>query len=1265
MDKNSLKVFAIEARRDLMEKVKTRLEILGITSKGIDRSGLNFLSGNTLDIGENRYKKSSYNELIKLYDNIGYEQLIEESAYTWFNRLVALAYMEANGYIEEKMIFNSGSKIEPGIIDEYYEASFFENMEREEQENIHNLRDTHKTEEMYSLLIEEKCNELNKIMPFMFDKKGGYSDILFPTGLLTSNSILIRLREEFEKAKEENEDGEKVIPVEIIGWLYQYYNSEFKDLVFEGLKKNQKITKEKIAPATQLFTPHWIVKYMAENSLGKLAIENLKVSPELKKNWKYYIDSEIDSSSERLNVEDIKVIDPSMGSGHMLTYCFDMLYEIYEDLGWSRKDAVLSILKNNLYGLEIDKRAGQLASFALFMKGREKFPRLLKVLERLEDDEKFDLNTLWIDESNDISQEMRKLIYSNSLKNLEILIDNFTDAKEYGSILKLTSLDIAQAKEELDRLIEIYRRQGQLTLLSTSNQLDFSVVDINFEKECRIIKKLIQQQKIMTDSYDVVITNPPYMGGKGFNSKLKNYVDKYYKDSKSDLFAVFMEKCGELTKRERYTSMITMQSWLFLSSFEELRKNILENKKIESLVHLGYGVIGIAFGTTSFILKNTQNKNKGLYFRMFDKIAQNIETEDCANLFKRAIKEDNFRYNFEEYKSNIGIQDNIISNEKGKLLRYVANQKEFEKIPGSPIAYWVSDKIREAFEKNKKLGDIGEAKTGMTTADNDRFLRLWYEVSRNLIEISAINFKNSFLNKKWYPYDKGGEFRKWYGNREYTINWKNNGKEIKENVDSKGKKLASVRSENLYLKESLTWSFVSSSSFGIRYSPIGTLFDNGGSSYFTEKENIKFILGFLSQKLTQYLLKILNPTLSFQSGNIASLPIKEINNSKLYKDIDIFVQQNIDIAKEEWDSRETSWDFETLYLAKGDSIESAYNDYCNHWKDNFVTMHKNEEELNKIFIDIYELNDEMDNSVPFEDITLLKKEAEIKNISTSPHTVEQEKTSEDYLYNRGVKLEFDNLELVKQFLSYAVGCIMGRYSIDKKGLIMANSDDILMTDKSNIYIKDRDGEVRHHIENPRFIPDSYGIIPITSEKAFDNDIVTKVIEFVEALYGKENLNKNLEFICEALGRRESEKYEDTLRNYFIKDFYTDHLQRYQKRPIYWLMNSGKKNGFSALIYLHRYEKNSIARVRTEYLIPYQDKLENLRKFYENISFKGGTSSREKKQAEKSLKELDAILKELKDYANEVKHISELKIDLDLDDGVKVNYEKFGKILKKI
>lgn len=1239
MDKGSLKVFAIEARRDLMEKVKARLDFLGITSEGIDKKGLNFLNGNVLEIGDNRYKKSSYDDLVKKYDSIGYEQLIEESAYIWFNRLVALAYMEANGYIDEKMIFSNGSKIESGIIDDYYEANFFENMEEEDQERLHNLRDRHKTEDMYTMLIEEKCNELHKIMPFMFDKKGGYSDILFPAGLFTSNSVLVRLREEFEKAKEKNEEGEEVIPVEIIGWLYQYYNSELKDLVFEGLKKNQKITKEKIAPATQLFTPHWIVKYMAENSLGKLAIENLKVSPELKKNWKYYIDSEIDNSSERLNVEDIKIIDPSMGSGHMLTYSFDMLYEIYEDLGWSRKDAVLSILKNNLYGLEIDKRAGQLASFAMIMKGREKFPRLLKVLERLEDEKKFDLNILWIDESNEISQEMRKLINSNSLKNLEILIDNFTDAKEYGSILKLTSLNIAQAKDELERLIEIYKRQGQLTLLSTSNQLDFSVVDINFEKECRIIKKLIQQQKIMTDAYDIAITNPPYMGGKGFDSKLKNYVDNYYKNSKTDLFAVFIERGGELTKRERYTSMITMHSWMFLSSFETLRKNIIETKEIQSLTHLGTRAFeelnGEVVQTVGWITKNTIPKKEGKYIRLVD--------------FNNAQWKEQEFFNDKNY--------------------YQATQKEFEKIPSSPIAYWVSDKIREAFEKNKKLGDIGEAKQGLATTDNDRFTRRWYEINNVNIGFNLSKQEAILSQKKWFPFNKGGEFKKWYGNQEYLVNWFNDGEEIKENILKKYPYLKTpdfvAKNQNNYFVQGITWTAITSSKFSVRFQPNGIIFSNAGMAVFCDEEVLLLILAYLNSKVNIIFLKTISQTLNFNAGDINNVPFKNL----ITKNIISLTQQNIDIAKEEWDSRETSWDFETLYLAKGDSIESAYNDYCNHWRDNFVTMHKNEEELNKIFIDIYELNDEMDNFVPFEDITLLKKEAEIEEILIPAQHIadieEKEKTSEGYLYNRGVKLEFDKLELVKQFLSYAVGCIMGRYSIDKKGLIIANSDDVLEADEKNIYIKDKDGEIRHHIENPRFIPDSYGIIPITSEKVFDNDIVTKVIEFVEALYGKENLEKNLEFICNALGRKGDEKYDTTLRNYFIKDFYTDHLQRYQKRPIYWLMNSGKKNGFSALIYLHRYEKNSVARVRTEYLLPYQDKLENLRAYYERITFDDGASVKEKKQAEKSLKELDAMLKELRDYANEVKHIAELKIDLDLDDGVKLNYEKFGKVLKKI
>lgn len=1221
MDKGSLKIFAIEARRDLMEKVKARLDFLGITSKEPNKKGLNFLSGNVLEIGDNRYKKSSYDDLVKKYESIGYEQLIEESAYIWFNRLVALAYMEANGYIDEKMIFSNGSKIESGIIDDYYEADFFENMEEEDQERLHNLRDRNKTEDMYTMLIEEKCNELHKIMPFMFDKKGGYSDILFPAGLFTSNSVLVRLREEFEKAKEKNEEGEETIPVEIIGWLYQYYNQDKREVIYDGSLKKAKITKDYIAPATQLFTPHWIVKYMAENSLGKLAIENLKVSPELKRNWKYYIDNEIDNNIERLNVEDIKIIDPSMGSGHILTYCFDMLYEIYEDLGWSRKDAVLSILKNNLYGLEIDKRAGQLASFAIMMKGREKFPRLLKVWDDSEDK----LNTLWIDESNEVSEEVRKLIYSNSLKNLEILLDNFIDAKEYGSILKLEKLDNSKLEEELEKLIEAYKKQGQLTL--TTNSRDFDL-------ECRKIEKFIQQQKIMSDSYDIAITNPPYMGNGRMNDKLKKYINNYYPDVKSDLFAVFFIKCCEMTKEKGHLGFMSPFVWMFIKSYEELRRVFIEEKTITSLVQLEYsGFEDATVPICTFTLENclTTNKN-GEYIRLSD--------------FKGAKKQ--------PIKTLEAIEN------KNCDWRYQINQKEFEKIQGSPIAYWVSDKIREAFEKNKKLGDIGEAKQGLATADNDRFLRLWNEVNYNKVGFGMTNSDEALESmKKWFPFNKGGEFRKWFGNQEYIINWENNGYEIKSF------KNAVIRNPNYYFKIGATWTAITSSKFSVRFQSSGMIFSNAGMTVFADEDILFLILAYLNSKINIIFLKTISQTLNFNAGDINNVPFKKI----IDKNIINIVQQNIDIAKEEWDSHETSWDFETLYLAKGDSIESAYNDYCNHWRDNFVTMHKNEEELNKIFIDIYELNDEMDNFVSFEDITLLKKEAEVEEILIPAQHIadieEKEKTSEGYLYNRGVKLEFDKLELVKQFLSYAVGCIMGRYSIDKKGLIIANSDDVLETDKSSIYIKDENREIRHHIENPRFIPDSYGIIPITSEKVFDNDIVTKVIEFVEALYGKENLEKNLEFICNALGRKGDEKYDTTLRNYFIKDFYTDHLQRYQKRPIYWLMNSGKKNGFSALIYLHRYEKNSVARVRTEYLLPYQDKLENLRAYYERITFDDDASAKEKKQAEKSLKELDAMLKELKDYANEVKHISELKIDLDLDDGVKVNYEKFGKVLKKI
>lgn len=1113
-------------------------------------------------------------------------------------------------YIDERIVFNSGDKIEPEIIDNYYDFDFFQNLSEEKQEEINNLKEKNtpdSLETLYSILVEEKCHALSEIMPFMFEKRGGYSDILFPEGLLMKESFLEKLREEFRKAK--GKDEEIIIPIEIIGWLYQYYNSELKDEVFADLKKNKKITKEKIAPATQLFTPHWIVKYMAENSLGKLALENCGASENLKNSWKYFIENEISENSERFKIEDIKIIDPAMGSGHMLTYCFDMLSEIYEDLGWSRKEAVFSILKNNLYGLEIDKRASQLASFAVFMKAREKFSRLFKAVERMEDEEKISLNTLCIEESNEISEGTRKLIKENLLINFEKLLDEFYDAKEYGSILKIEYMDTEHLYRELRVLREAYFKQGQMSLIYDN------ISEEDFEKDCEIIERLIIQQKIMTDRYDVVITNPPYMGGKGFSDKLKKYVEKNYKDTKSDLFAVFIEKCNEFTKKDRYTAMITMESWMFLSSFEKLRSQLLEEKSILSMIHMPYlgkggTSLGINFGTSSFILKNNNQDIEGYY--------------QCIRYFETDEKGIPFKF--------------PVFNERTNKVK----KEKFKKISGSPIAYWVSDKVREIFEKNQKLGDIGEAKQGLATADNDRFLRLWNEINYNKIGFGMKNSEEAVESrKKWFPYNKGGDKRKWYGNQEYLVNWENNGYEIKNFYDNKGKLRSRPQNTEYYFKESISWSKINSGNFSMRFFPKSFIFADAGMSIFI-KDN-KEILGLCNSKVLNLCLGLLSPTLNFEVGHISKLPIKETENLKIKDNIDNLVQQNINIAKEEWDSHETSWDFERLFIAKGNKIETAYNDYCSYWTEKFMQMHQNEEELNKIFIDIYELNDEMDEKVPLEDITLLKKETKIEN----------------------EKLIFNKEEIIKQFLSYAVGCIMGRYSIDKAGLIMANSDDVLENKNSEILVKDRDGNIRHEIKNPRFFPEEFGIIPVTSENVFENDIVTKVFEFIKALYGEENFEENLRFICEALGKKESDSYDDVLRNYFIKDFYTDHLQRYQKRPIYWLMNSGKKNGFSALIYLHRYEDMTVARIRTEYLIPYQEKMENLRNYYEKITEDKDTAPKDKKAAEKKLKELYAVLKELQEYGNEVKHISELKISLDLDDGVKVNYEKFGKILKKI
>ena len=1208
MNKSSLKIFAIEARKELMEKMRTRLEILGITKNGIEKAKV---IGKEVEVKGTLYSKESYDSLIRKYKQVGYEELIEESAYTWFNRLTALAFMEANGYIEEKMIFNNGVKNEPAIIDNYYEFEFFKNLDSDLQKELHNLRDENtpnSIEKLYSILMEEKCEDLSNIMPFMFKKKGTYSDILFPTGLLMENSLLVRLREEI---------GAEA-PIELIGWLYQYYNSEKREVVYNGSMKKSKINKEYIAPATQLFTPDWIVKYMVENSLGKLALESTGINENLKDNWKYYIDSENEENLGKIKIEDIKILDPAMGSGHILVYAFDLLFEMYENLGWSTKESVLSILKNNLYGLEIDERAGQLASFALMMKAREKFSRLFLVLKREED---FKLNTLIIEESNSLSERVKKRIKTNNLNNLNKIIQEFEDAKEYGSILKLESIDKEILEREFNLLKESFNNNEQETLIFNEDEM---IIDINEELE--LIENLIKQHTVMTDKFDITVTNPPYMGNSRMNGILKEYIDKNYSDVKSDLFAVFFIKCGEITKKKGYLAFMSPFVWMFIKSYEELRKIFIEEKTISSLVQLEYsGFEDATVPICTFVLQNSYTDKKGEYIKLSDfKGAKNQPIKTLE-----AVKNPNCNWRFQ------------------------AKQKDFEKIPGSPIAYWVSDKIREMFE-NKLIGNLFPVKKGADTGNNDLFLKMWHEVNirKSGLTLGIEETKKEFTGK-WVPYNKGGEFRKWYGNLEYFINWENDGYDLKNSK-------ANLRSPQLYFRDGITWNALSSSKTSARKST-NSIFDSAGSSMFPQKEEIGYYLAFMNSKIVDYLLKILNPTLNYGAGTISNLPDVDIKKHK--EIIKNKSQQNISISKEEWDSRETSWDFEKLSLIDGSiDLKTTYENYCNYWRNNFVQLHKNEEELNRLFIEIYDLQDEMDEKVSFDDITILKKEAKIIQID---NTISKNFSSESekYLYNRGVSLEFNKDELVKQFLSYAVGCIMGRYSINKSGLIIANNDDILELSENKFIVKGSDGEIRQEIES-KFLPDEFGIIPITDEKDFSNDIVEKVKEFIKFVYGEESLKDNLNFIAEALGNKDNKPAEEIIRTYFIKDFYSDHLQRYQKRPIYWLMNSGKKNAFSCLFYMHRYEPLTVARVRADYLIPYQEMLENKRKFIERQLSDDDISAKEKKNIEKQLKELDTSLKELREYANEVKHIAEQKILLDLDDGVNVNYEKLGAILKK-
>ena len=1234
MDKVALRNFAVNAKEKMEKEVRRKLELIGITKNKIEEgivSENDYLKIGNVELNKREIKQreilvKTLKEKVKegnFQDALN--ELIEEIAYTWFNRIIAIRFMEVNDYLNDRIRILSSEREndrEPQIIREVFNTDL--EFSDDEKNYVYNLKEESKTEELFRFLFIKKCNKLNEILPELFEEAEDYSELLLPISINDEEGILRKLVDGVPK---ESFDIKKEGQIEVIGWLYQYYNEEKKKEVDQKTKKGKKVEQDDIPAKTQLFTPKWIVKYMVENSLGNLWLEG-HPNENLEEKWKFLVkrekqEEEIEGKLEKLNenykemnLEEIKIIDPCMGSGHILVYAFDVLMDIYSNLGYSNRDAVQSILENNIYGLDIDKRAYQLAYFALMMKAREYYKRIFS--------KKLELNICYTRESNDINKEIIDFISNGNSKikeELDLIYNSFLDAREYGSLIEAPKIDYNEIKNRLSEIenTDFYNLFDESKKVEIKNKFYY----------------VIKTSEILSKKYEVVATNPPYMGSSMMNTKLSKYTKKNYPNSKMDMFAVFIEKCNSLTDRNGFCSMITMPSWLFLSSFENLRKYIINNLNIESLLHMGRGIFGIDFGSVAFTLKKEINltNTKGNYYRLHKRNFQHIYYNDIKKIFLNSKENTSYKYNFDLYRDNQGVNEiSNLSMEEGEQIKFQINQKNFEKIPGMPIGYWVSDNVRNVFVKAKGLAHYAETRLGMATADNEKFLRIWHEA--NILDI-GFNIENREKalesKKKWFPYSKGGEFRKWYGNFENIVNWKNDGFEILNFKDSNGK----IRSHNYNLEfifnEGLTWSALSSSLFSIRKLPIGFLFDNSGSSLFQkEKASLNYLLFILNNKVISEFLKLINSTLNYQPGNLNKIPI--IYKHSYNNEINLLVQQNIDISKKEWDSRETSWDFEKLSLIEGKDLKSTFENYCSHWRDNFVQLHKNEEELNKLFIEIYELQDEMDEKIEFKDITILQEETSIIRIDNSI-SKEFLTESEKYLYDRGVSLEFNKNILIKQFISYAVGCMFGRYSLDEEGLAFAGGEF-----EKNKYSK--------------FIPDEDNCIPITDSEYFSDDIVTRFIEFVKTVYGEETLEENLKFISQALSNK-NDAPKDIIREYFLKNFYEDHLKRYKKRPIYWLYDAGKKNGFKALIYMHRYNEQTTAKVRIGYLHELQKHYERRASFLKDEI----ESNNNRKKAEQELKKIKSQLDECKQFDEKMNHLSSEYISIDLDDGVKVNYEK--------
>ena len=1161
MDKNAIKKFAVWARTELIARVSLKGVEYDITEDNIEDANADSVGGKVLTADEKKQRQA----LIAEINDKGYKQVMEEVAYTWFNRFSALRFMEVNGYLPShvRVFTDEENNFKPQIITEAIHL----NLDGLDMEKVYELKDAEKTEDLYKYLLIVQCNAMNKILPGMFQKIADYTELLLPDNLLREGSIIQQMIELIP----ENDWKDAV---QIIGWLYQYYNSEKKDDVFAALKKNIKITKENIPAATQLFTPDWIVRYMVENSLGRLWLEG---HPDVKEQllpteeeqsayaagnrdqedtkWHYYLEeaeqepevqaqmAEIRKEYAALTPDQLKVIDPCSGSGHILAYMFDVLMKIYESYGYTTREAVASIVENNLYGLDIDDRAAQLAYFAVMMKARQYDRRFFS--------RGIQPHVYAIVESNHVDKFSVDYFCNGDMKltaAMDTIISELHDAKEYGSILTVTPQNWSA----------LYDRFAEIT------------EDINMSRNTslRELLPLVQVAEALAQKYDVVVTNPPYMGMPGMSVNLLNYVKKYYPNSKTDLFAVFIEKCKALLKVNGYQAMITQHAWMFLSSYEKLRQKLLVSD-IVNMTHLGARAFeeigGEVVQTTSFVISNRSiEKYEGIYCRLVEPTTQQG-------------KEDMFLA-----KENI----------------YCTKQSSFSTIPGNPIAYWLNESFVENYEKYPLVGNVSNVKKGMFTGANDLFFRLWHEPLFSSIDF-GVTTKEEVSNAHYIPMNSGGSFRRWYGNRWNIIKFDK--KHYDMITANKGH-----RNPQFYFQKSAVWTKITTGNFSLRISEAGFINNDASMAIYKGSVSLELLAGLLNSKVAQYYLNLVNESLNYTTGNVSSIPYISSNDAEIEEK----VNSCIDISRIDWDSFETSWNFQHHpLLRKVPTIAEAFDQWQAECDDRFNQLKAKEEELNRIFIDIYGLQDELTPEVEDKDVTVRKAD-----------------------------LGRD----IRSFISYAVGCMFGRYSLDADGLAYAGGE----WDASKY---------------TSFVADKDNIIPICDDEYFEDDIVGLFVEFVKTVYGADTLDENLKFIADALGGKGQPK--DVIRNYFMNDFYKDHCKIYQKRPIYWLFDSGKKNGFKALIYMHRYQPDTIARIRTDYVHEQQARYRTVMADLEQRIANSSTGERVK--LKKKLAKLQAQDMELRNYEEKIHHLADQMISIDLDDGVKKNYAIFQNVLAKI